>query len=126
MTLNDTVHMIEEPNGRKAEKFLQANQSINFSSIFIDGKMEDGHVIAHGTPNRSKERRCKGKSVPNPFVSCDDGYIFIISKDWQTIEILVVNTGFYTIDANVQAMRDGVYNDALEAFRAKAKLFYEY
>ena len=64
---------------------------INFSSIFISMERQ-GFIYGYGNPNKSK--LVKGK--PNPMAQyVNDLYLFIISKDLLSIEILVISQGIH-------------------------------
>ena len=126
--LNETRGIIDSPDNRRADRYLQGKSSLNISSVFLlDNSVNtsDSYIIGYGTPNRA-ETYSKDKK-PNPFYeSRNDGFIFLIKSDWSTIEILVVPDGCNTILGNAKALADGVYNEALNTMRATAKQFYNY
>lgn len=127
MYLSETRGIISSPDQRRADRFLMAKQSLNFSSIFLLDcpPLANGDLVGYGNPNRSKTF---GKAkIPNPFLECkDDGFLFLISHNWQTIEIVVIPDGCNTIFGNAKALADGVYNEALETMRNSAKTFFQY
>lgn len=126
--LNETRGVINSPDNRRADRFLMAKDSLNFSSIYLlnnSAPNTDGKLIGHGTPNRQKT--FGRKKITNPFYECkDDGFLFVISPDWRVIEVLIIPDGGNTILGNAQALFDGVYNKALETIRATAKTFFQY
>ena len=124
--LVETRGIINSPDQRRADRYLQAKGSFNLSSIYLlDYDTKDGRMVGYGNPMRaetySKEKR------PNPFYdSRDDGFLFLISEDWKRIELLIVTNGINTILGNAKALADGVYNEALETMRKAATKFYQY
>lgn len=124
--LNETRGIIESPDTRRADRFLMAKDSLNFSSVYLLNMDTQGHsLIGHGSPNRSQTFGKDKKQ--NPFYECrDDGFLFIISPDWRVIEVLVIPDGVNTILGNAKALFDGVYNGALETMRETSRIFYNY
>lgn len=108
----------------KAETYLQAKGSLNFSSILKLHK-NNGHYVGCGFPNPSQTY--SQKKVSNPFYDYrGDGFLFVIAEDWSTIEILVISNGKYTIESYAEALASGVFNEALTFFRGTAELVYQY
>lgn len=124
--LCETKGVINSPDQRRADRFLQAAKSFNFSSVYLlDEQTADGHLIGYGNPNGQKTYG-KGK-IPNPFWECrNDGFLFIISPDWKNIELLVMPNGKFTILGLAKALADGQFDEALDTIRATAKTFYQY
>jgi len=125
--LNDARGVINSPEQRRADRFLMGKSSLNFSSVYLldCNQSGAGYLYGYGNPNRQKTYS-KDK-LPNPFLEYkNDGYLFVISKDWSTIEVLVIAEGFNTVVSNAKALADGVYNEALQSFRATAELFCVY
>jgi len=124
--LQNTRGIIKSPDGRRADRFLQGKESLNISSIYYYSfQGNSSYLIGYGNPNREKTYGKQKK--PNPFLEVkNDGYLFLISQDWQTIEILVVSNGYNTILGNAKALADGVYHEALENMRAAARPIYNY
>ena len=109
---------------RRADRRLQAKDSLNFSSVYLLN-LNTEPMVGYGNPNGQKTYSKDKK--PNPFYECrTDGYLFIIQPDWKAIEILVITNGLYTIEANAKAFADGQYNEALATLRATAKPIFEY
>lgn len=109
---------------RRADRRLQAKDSLNFSSVYLLN-LNTEPLVGYGNPNGQKTYSKDKK--PNPFFECrTDGYLFIIQPDWKAIEILVITNGLYTIEANAKAFADGQYNEALATLRATAKPIFEY
>lgn len=125
--LSLTNGIINSPDERRADRFLQAKDSFNLSSIFILGRgLVDGlGIVGYGNPNGS---RAFGKgNATNPFFEYrDDGFLFLASPDWQTIEMIVLPKSKYTIIGNAKELADGVYNDALELLRENARPIFSY
>lgn len=119
--LNETRGIVNSPDNRRAQKFIQGKNSLNVTSVFVlDVETCKDYFVAYGQPPRAevygKEKR------PNPFHdNKDDGFLFVISKDWRFIEMLVVDGGCNTILGNAKALADGEYNEMLERLRATAQ-----
>lgn len=126
--LNETRGIIDSPDKRRADRFLMGKDSLNFSSVFLldSSANNDGSgFVGYGNPNRSKTYSKDKK--PNPFLEVkNDGFIFLISPDWQAVEVLIIPDGYNTILGNAKALADGVYNEGLETMRATAKTFFQY
>lgn len=125
--LNDARGVINSPDQRRADRFLMGKKSLNFSSVYLfDGNSSgDGSLYGYGNPNRQKTY--SKDNLPNPFLEYkNDGYLFVIAKDWSTIEVLVIAEGYNTIVSNTKALADGVFNEALQSFRATANSYYPY
>lgn len=117
---------IKTGNQSGAERWLQGKNSFNFSAIhLLDDRMADGSLVGFGNPNR--EKTFSQRRLQNPFYDCrNDGFLFLIGADWQTIEILVIPNGLYTIQGNAKELVDGKYREALEQVRNNAKPFFIY
>jgi hypothetical protein len=124
--LSDTRGIIDSSDKRRADRFLMAKDSLNFSSVFLlSNTAQDGRFVGFGTPNGAKTFGKDKKQ--NPFYECrNDGFLFVVSPDWNVIEVLIVPDGCNTIQGNARALADGVYNEALEIMRATAKTFCQY
>ena len=106
---------------RLSECCLTVN-SFNFSSIYIDNL--DCPEIGYGYPNAKRILR-NGNS--NPFFEFrNDGYLFIINKDYSEIELLIIPDGRNLISSHYQKFMDGGYDDEVKQLRQKAKMFYQY
>jgi hypothetical protein len=133
--LNKTFGIINSSDVRRADCYLQGKDSINFSSIYtLDGLFEPNSqsIIAHGTPPDMEllsPKFIKGTKIdrPNPFYeNGDDGYLFIIAKDYKTIEILIVEGGRYRITGIAKQLADGQFEAALKQMRGTAKPVFLY
>ncbi len=125
--LQEAKDRINSPDERRAERYLQGKDSLNLSSVYLlkRSTLTDGSIVGYGNPDRSKTFSKTHK--PNPFYeSRNDGFLFLITPDWVTIEILVVSDGYNTIQGNAKGLADGAYNEALETMRAAAKTFFQY
>jgi hypothetical protein len=106
------------PNS-KAETRLQCKGSVNFSSVYFQNMKIGETLIGYGEPPRTKELK-GGKQ--NPFSeNIEDGYLFLISPDLNTIEIIVVPNGRYLIQGVAKKLEDGQLNEALKQIRYTAK-----
>ena len=111
-------------NKSTAEIRLQCSckGTINFSSIFIHNIEHDKQLIGYGEPPYKEYLKDKGGKKPNPFYdNRNDGYLFIISKDFETIEILVIPNGRILLDGYLAKLADGQLDKELEELRKQAK-----
>lgn len=116
---NTMVHTTDE---RRAEYVLQ-NNSQNFSSIYT--LLQPEFIgFAWGEPN-NKKNLSNGK--PNPMYEFkNDGFLFIINPDFTRIELLIIESGRYTIQGYLKQLAAGEFNEALQQMRTTAKTFFEY
>jgi hypothetical protein len=102
-----------------AETRLQCKGGINFSSVYLVGLKIGKTLIGYGEPPQTKQLK-GGKQ--NPFFDNKaDGYLFIISPDLNTIEILVVPQGRQLIRGYAAKLMDGQLEEALNELRKSAK-----
>ncbi len=106
---------------RLAEWSLTGN-GLNFSSIFIDDI--DCPEIGYGYPNAN---RLLSNGSPNPlFEFRNDGYLFLMNKDYSEIELLVIPDGRNLISSYYQKLIDGGFDDEIRQLRQQAKVYYNY
>jgi len=103
----------------KAEIRLQCKGSINFSSLYFDSLKIGESLIGYGEPPQMA--KLKGDRVNPFFENREDGYLFIVSPDMNTIEILIVPQGRQLIRGYAQKLADGQLNGALNELRRSAK-----
>jgi len=106
-----------------AETRLQCKGSVNFSSVYLKGLKVGETLIGHGEPPQTEYLKDskKGKK-PNPFFeSRNDGYLFVITPDLNTIEILIVSNSRYYIEGYAKQLADGQFDEALKQMRDTAK-----
>ena len=106
---------------RLAEWSLTGN-GLNFSSIYIDDL--DCPEIGYGYPNAS--RLLSNGSINPLFEFRNDGYLFLINKDYSEIELLIIPDGRNLISSYYQKLIDGGFDDELASLRKEAKKFYQY
>lgn len=117
--LNECKGIINSPDSRRADRYLQGKDSINFSSVYLLDCSAQNH-IGYGNPSNAKT--FGKKQVSNPFLNYkNDGYLFIISKDFKTIEILIIPNGKFTIMSNAKELADGKYDEAIDQIRASSR-----
>ena len=113
---------IKTQESRRADYTLEGNKSLNFSSLFIlNGykPTDSGFIVGYGNPPRT-ETYSKMKRV-NPFYEFrQDGFVFLITPDYSTIEVLVIPDGLPTIIGSAQALAGGVYDVELATARKAA------
>jgi hypothetical protein len=95
---------------------------LNFSSIYIDDL--DYPEIGYGYPNANR-LLSNGKTNPL-FEFRNDGYLFLINKDYSIIELFVIPGGRNLINSYNQKMIDGGFDDEVLRLRQNAKRFYPY
>jgi len=110
------------PNS-KAETRLQCKGSINFSSVYLQNMKIGETLIGYGEPPQTRELKDGKKGTKqNPFFeSKEDGYLFLIAPDLNTIEIIIVPNGRYLIQGVAKQLEDGQFNEALKQMRETAK-----
>ncbi len=112
---------IEAQTKRVAEWSL-TNGSLNFSSIYIEDF--DFLEYGYGYPN-AKPRLSNGD--PNPLhLFKNDGYLFIVNKDYTEIEILILTDGRNLISHYYQHLIDGYFDAEIQRLRSEAKPYFEY
>lgn len=95
---------------------------LNFSSIYIDDL--DFPKIGYGYPNAN---RLLSNGNQNPlFEFRNDGYLFLINKDYSEIELLIIPDGRNLISSYYQKLIDGGFDDEVRKLRQQAKIFYQY
>jgi hypothetical protein len=106
---------------RLAEWSLTGN-GLNFSSIYIDDL--DFPEIGYGYPNGN---RYLSNGSQNPlFPFRNDGYLFLINKEYSAIELLIIPDGRNLISSYYQKLIDGGFDDEINRLRQAAKAFYKY
>lgn len=126
MYLQSTRGLINSPDGRRADCFLMAKGSLNFSSLYLLARPDTtAPFVGFGNPMSAKTYGAEAKQ--NPFYECrNDGYIFIVSPDWRKIEILIVPNGKFTIIGQATMVQRGELQEALDAVRTASATFYPY
>ena len=121
---NDEIVMYllrTEKSGNKSgvKTRLQCKGSVNFSSIYLNDLKNNETLIGHGEPPQAKELK-SGKL--NPFFdNRQDGYIFVISPDMATIEILIMPQGRQLIAGYAAKLADGFLNAEMHELRKAAR-----
>jgi hypothetical protein len=114
-------YFVNTDSKRLAEWSLTGN-GLNFSSIYIDDL--DFPEIGYGYPNAN---RFLSKGISNPlFEFRNDGYLFLINKDYSEIELLIIPDGRNLISSYYQRLIDGGFDDEVRELRKQAKTFYQY
>lgn len=111
-----------EANLRRRAEWSLTNNSLNFSSIYI----EDFTIkkYGYGYPNK-KQKLSNGE--PNPLLPYkNDGYLFIINEDYTEIEIFVIKNERNSITQYYQRLIDEEFETDFDHWRAKAKPFFKY
>jgi hypothetical protein len=104
-------------NHKRRAEFSLTNNSLNFSSIYIEDL--DFPQFGYGYPNG---KRFLSNGNPNPqYQFKNDGYLFQVNKDYSEIEILVIHEGRNHITTYYQKLIDGDFETAFQEFRRNAK-----
>lgn len=111
-------------DGTTPEYYLQCtpakSKAINFSGIrfqYADGKQT---LFASGEP--SDRETLKG-DIKNPmYGQRNDAFLFLFSKDMQTLEVLVIEGGRLLIDAYRKQLSFGGFDEVLTQLRRQAKM----
>jgi hypothetical protein len=112
---------VKADSKRIAEWSLTGN-SLNFSSIYIEDI--DFSEIGYGYPNAN---RLLSNGSNNPLFNFrNDGYLFLINKDYSEIEIFIIKDGRNLISSYYHKMIDGGFTDEIQMLREQAKPFHNY
>jgi hypothetical protein len=109
--------------GTTPEYYLQCtpakSKTINFSGIrfqYSDGKET---TVASGEPS---DRQKLKTGANNPmYDQRNDGFLFLFSKDMQTLEILIIAEGRLLIDSYRKQLSLGGFDEVLQQLRQQAK-----
>lgn len=109
-------------DSKRLSEMSLTDGSLNFSSIYIDDL--DCPEIGYGYPNAN---RLLSNGSENPlFPFRNDGYLFLINKDYSIIELFVIPDARNLIGSYYQKMIDGGFDDEVRELRNQAKPFYNY
>ncbi len=114
---------IVNANSKRIAEWTLTNNNLNFSSIYI----EDLEFIQYGYGSPNKKPFIGKEKKPNPLYKyANDGYLFIVNKDYTEIEILIIVDGRNLLNYYYQNLIDGNFETELNELRANAKPFYNY
>jgi hypothetical protein len=109
-------------DSKRLSEWSLTSNGLNFSSIYIDDL--DFSEIGYGYPNAN---RLLSNGNQNPlFEFRNDGYLFLINKDYSEIELLIILGGRNLISSYYQKMIDGGFDDEVRQLRQQSKVFYKY
>jgi hypothetical protein len=109
-------------DSRRLAEWSITGDGLNLSSIYIDDI--DFPEFGYGYPNAN---RLLKNGTQNPlFEFRNDGYLFIMNKDYSQIELLIIPDGRNLINSYYQKLIDGGFDDELKALRQQATQFYQY
>jgi hypothetical protein len=109
-------------DSKRLSEWSLTGNGLNFSSIYIDDL--DCPEIGYGYPNA--KRHLSNGSLNPLFEFRNDGYLFLINKDYSEIELLIITDGRNLISSYYQKLIDGGFDDELRQLRQQAEIFYEY
>ena len=116
------AHGFVEANSKRMSEWALTNGSFNLSSIYIEDF--DFAEYGYGYPNAN---RLLSNSSPNPlFPYRNDGYLFIVNKDYSQIELLIIRDGRNLIGSYYQKLIDGGFDEMLKQMRGQASPFFNY
>ena len=126
MYLQECRGIINSTAGRRADCFLMAKNSLNFSSIYLLNRTTEGAPFV-GYGQFLKYETYGRDDMLNPFYESRlDGLIFIISPDWKKIEVLVSLAGRYIAAGEAGMVQRGEMAEAIDSIRESAQTFYPY
>ncbi len=126
MYLQECRGIINSTDTRRADCFLMAKNSLNFSSIYLLNRTTEGAPFL-GYGQFLKTETYGRDCWPNPFYDNRlDGLIFIISPDWKKIEVLVSLAGRYIAAGEAGMVQRGEMAEAIDSIRESAQTFYPY
>lgn len=108
---------------KRLSEWSLTNNNLNFSSIYIEELEypEYGYGYPNKNPFIGKERK------PNPLYEFrNDGYLFIVNKDYTVIELLIIIDGRNLISSYYQNLIDGYFDKQIEELRKASKPFFNY
>ena len=109
-------------DSKRIAEWSLTNNNQNLSSIYIEDI--DCPDIGYGYPNPNRLLK-NGSQIPL-FPFRNDGFIFILNRDYTEIEILVIPDGRNLISSYYQKMIDGGFENEIRELRANAKPFFNY
>jgi len=109
-------------DSKRLSEWSLTGNGLNFSSIYIDDV--DFPEIGYGYPNAN--RLLKDGSQNPLFEFRNDGYLFLINKDYSEIELLIIPDSRNLISSYYQKMIDGDFDDEVRQLRQQTKVFYKY
>jgi len=124
--LQQTRGLIHSNDQRRAGYFLMGENSINFSSVFMQSfdNADQCEYYGFGEPNKNETMK---NGDPNPMLPfADDGYLFLTNPGFTEVEILIISKGRYLIQGYLKMLTNGVYDEALQAMREQAKPIFNY
>lgn len=109
-------------DSKRIAEWSLTNNSQNLSSIYIEDI--DYPQFGYGYPNA---KRLLSNGEENPLFNFrNDGYLFILSKDYSEIEILIIQDGRNLISSYYQLLIDGALDNEINELRNEVKPFFNY
>lgn len=108
---------------KRIAEWSLSNNNLNFSSIYIENF--DCPEYGYGYPNKNPFIGIDKK--PNPvYPFCNDGYLFILNKEYTEIEVLIISDGRNLISYYYQHLIDGLFDTELRELRSISKPHFKY
>lgn len=126
VTCTDTRGIVNTTDSRRADRLLSIAGKYNLGSLFLlDETASKGRLVAYSNPNGAKV--CGKDKKPNPFAGCGkDLLLFLINKDWNSIEMLVIKGACGFALQYAKFLASGELDEQLQELRDSAGELYEY
>ena len=126
VTCTDTRGIVNTTDSRRADRLLSIAGKYNLGSLFLlDETASNGRLVAYSNPNGAKV--CGKDKKPNPFAGCGkDLLLFLINKDWNSIEMLVIKGACGFALQYAKFLASGELDEQLQELRDSAGELYEY
>lgn len=113
---------IVKTDSKRICEWILSNGSLNFSSIYFEDF--DFPQYAYGYPNSNRLLKNGSPNLLFPFRN--DGYLFVVNKDFTEVEILIIPDARNLIGSYYHTLIDGGFTDNIKQFRGQAKQFHNY
>ena len=110
-------------NNITPETYLQCD-NINISGLFY--YFRNGQITNYCSGYPSNKKLLATNRI-NPFWEVrNDGFLFIVSKDLQRIEMFIIQDAKPMIDVYLRQLAEGVLTNRIESLRTQSKPYFEY
>jgi len=109
-------------DSKRIAEWSLTNSSLNLSSIYI----EDFQFPEFGYGYPNAKRLLANGSLNPQFDYRNDGYLFVLNKDYSEIELLIIPDGRNLITSYYQRLIDRDFDSELKSLRNQSKPFFNY
>ena len=109
-------------DSKRLAEWSLTNGSLNLSSIYI----EDFQFPEYGYGYPNAKRLLANGCINPQFDFRNDGYLFVLNKDYSEIELLIIPDGRNLISGYYQRLIDGDFDSELKSLRNQARPFFYY